>query len=321
MSLARRSLLAAGTAATVLPWLPRPAAARAPLAGRQVPGVHRLKVGGFEVTALLDGHLDIGRELFAKGDPGEMDRLQEAAFLPKGPAVRSPVNAFAVSSGDRLVLIDTGTASAMGPGLGHLPESLQAAGIDPATVDAVLLTHMHPDHANGLLTPQGVAAFANAEVLVAQAEAGFWLDDATLAQAPAGMKPYVEMARAAVKPYQSRLRTFAPGEEVMPGIGSVAAPGHTPGHTAYRVASGDAQLLVWGDIVHVAAFQLAHPDWSIGFDSDPNQAMTTRQRMLDMVAAERMAVAGMHLPFPGLGHVARAGQGYAFVPMPFLPLT
>jgi glyoxylase-like metal-dependent hydrolase (beta-lactamase superfamily II) len=320
MTQSRRSLLTAGAAVAVTPWLPVAAAARAPLAGKQVPGVYRTMVGGFEVTALLDGHLDLGRELFPAADPAATDALLDKAFLPQAPAIRTPVNAYAVNSGERLVLIDTGTAQAMGPGLGHLPASLQAAGIDPATVDAVLLTHMHPDHVNGLLTQQGVAAFPNAELLAAEAEAAFWLDESALGRAPAEVKPFFEMAQNAVKPYAARLRTFAPGGEALPGITSLAASGHTPGHTAYRVDSDGAQLLIWGDIVHVAALQFARPEWAITFDTDPSQAIDTRRRMFDMVVADRMAVAGMHLPFPGMGHVARDATGYAFVPVPFAPL-
>jgi glyoxylase-like metal-dependent hydrolase (beta-lactamase superfamily II) len=320
MSLSRRSLLAAGAAAVATPWLSNAAAARAPIAGAQVPGVYRTRVGGFEVTALLDGYIDLGRQLFPEADPAAADALLDKAFLPRAPTIRTPVNAYAVNSGERLVLIDTGTAQAMGPGLGHLPASLQAAGIDPATVDAVLLTHMHPDHVNGLLTPQGVAAFANAELLAAEAEAAFWLDESALGRVAAEIKPFFEMAQKAVKPYAGRMRTFVPGGEALPGITSLAARGHTPGHTAYRIDSDGQQLLIWGDIVHAAALQFAHPEWAITFDTDQNQAIDTRRRLLEMVVADRMAIAGMHLPFPGMGHVAREAAGYAFVPLPFAPL-
>lgn len=320
MTLSRRGLLASGAVAVVLPWVPAPVLARAPMSGHQVPGVYRTRVGSLEVTALLDGHIDLGRQLFPGAQGPEVDALLEAAFLPTQPAIRSPVNAYAVNSGERLVLIDTGAATAMGPGFGLLPNSLQAAGIDPATVDAVLLTHLHPDHVNGLLTPEGVAAFPNAEVLLAEAESAFWLDESALGRAPAEAKPYFEMAQRAMKPYAARTRTFTPGDEAMPDITSMAAPGHTPGHTAFRLDSGGQALLVWGDIVHAAALQFAHPEWAITFDVDQHQAVATRQRILDMVAAERLMIAGMHLPFPGLGHVARDGQGYSYVPVPFLPL-
>ena len=116
-----------------------------------------------------------------------------------------------------------------------------------------------------------------------------------------------------MKPYADRIRRVGSGEAV-PGLTLEAAPGHTPGHSMVRVASGPSQLLVWGDIVHAAALQFQQPDWSIAFDTDPNQAAASRKRVFDQAAADRLLVAGMHLPFPGVGHVTRRGDGYGYVP-------
>jgi glyoxylase-like metal-dependent hydrolase (beta-lactamase superfamily II) len=242
-----------------------------------------------------------------------MGQLLEAAALPR-TTIPTAVNAFLVNTGERLVLIDAGTATAMGPSLGRLLINLAAAGIEPAAVDAVLLTHMHPDHAYGLLTAGGAAAFPNAEVVVAEPEFAFWSDDAMLARAPADAKPFFEGARAAVKPYAARLRRFSADGEVVPGIVAVAAPGHTPGHTMYRVVSGDAALLVWGDLVHSAALQLPRPEIAPSFDVDAARGIESRRRMLDEVANSRIMVAGMHIGFPGIGHVMREGQGYRLAP-------
>lgn len=317
-ALDRRSLLSlaagAGAASIALP-----VAARAPLAGTQVPGVVRHKVGTIEVTALLDGHLPIAHAMFPSANEAAANRLTDGAFLPRGP-VATPVNAYLVNLGDRLVLVDTGTATAMGPGLGHLPRNLAAAGVSPEAVDLVLITHLHPDHANGLVTSDGRAVFPNAEVIVAEAEVAFWTDAGVMSRAPAEAQPFFRMAQAAIAPYGSRLRRITPGGEVTPGITSVAAPGHTPGHTAFRIASGAAQLLIWGDIVHVGPFQFPNPDWSIAFDVDLPAAAATRRRIFDMVAADRITVAGMHLDFPGIGNVARDGTAFRFVPQPWLPL-
>lgn len=317
----RRGLLkAAGTGLALL--AAGPAFARAPLAGSQVAGVYRLKVGTIEVTAVLDGHLDLPQALFPKATDGEAGTLLERAALPRGTPVNAPVNTYLVNSGDRLVMIDTGTATAMGPTLGLMPRNLAASGVTPDQVDVVLMTHLHPDHANGLITPDGKPFFPNAEVVVAGTEYDFWNDQGIMNQAPKDVQAFFQMAQAAVKPYADakRLRRISADGEVVPGIAAIAAPGHTPGHTGYRITSGDQQLLVWGDIVHAAAFQFAKPDWSIAFDTSQDMAAASRKRMFDMTATDRITVAGMHLPFPGIGHVVRDGDGYRFVPVAWRPI-
>jgi glyoxylase-like metal-dependent hydrolase (beta-lactamase superfamily II) len=297
-----------------------PAFARAPLAGAQVPGLYRFKIGTLEVTAILDGHLDLPQNLFPAAAEAEANSLLDRAALPRGP-VNAPVNTYLVNTGDRLIMIDTGTATVMGPTLGLMPKNLAAAGVTPDQVDQVLLTHLHPDHSNGLLTPDGKAFFPNAEVVVAEAEHAFWLNDGIMSQAPKDVQPFFQMARAAVKPYadQNRLRRIGAGE-VASGIEALAIPGHTPGHTGFRIASGGQQWLVWGDIVHVAPFQFARPDWSIAFDTDPAMAAATRKRIFDMAAADKILVAGMHLPFPGVGHVVKEADGFRFQPAPWRAL-
>ncbi|MGL4289475.1 MAG: MBL fold metallo-hydrolase, partial [Phreatobacter sp.] len=317
----RRDLLrAAGTGLALL--AAGPVLARAPLAGAQVAGVYRLKVGTIEVTAVLDGHLDLPQALFPKATDGEAGALLERAALPRGPQVNAPVNTYLINSGDRLVMIDTGTATAMGPTLGLMPKNLAAAGVTPDQVDVVLMTHLHPDHANGLISADGKPFFPNAEVVVAGTEYDFWNDQGIMNQAPKDVQAFFQMAQAAVKPYADarRLRRISADGEVVPGIAAIAAPGHTPGHTGYRITSGDQQLLVWGDIVHAAAFQFARPDWSIAFDTDQAMAAASRKRMFDMTAADRITIAGMHLPFPGIGHVVRDGEGYRFVPISWRPI-
>src|SRR5262245_53396404 len=199
-----------------------PAWAKAPLLGKQVPPYYRFKVGEFEVTALSDGALEIDSALYPKADKAEAQTLLDKAFRTP-PKVPTSVNAYAVNTGNALVLIDTGTANAFGPGLGKLPVNLAAAGIDPATVDTVFLTHLHPDHANGLIDAQGKAVFANAEIVVTEKEYAFWHDDGMMSQAPAEFKAFFEGARNAVKPYASRLRKITEGE-IVAGLTAIPAP-------------------------------------------------------------------------------------------------
>lgn len=289
-----------------------PARAKAPLLGTQAPAYYRFKVGEFEVTALSDGALELDTALYPKADKAQAQELLEAAHRLT-PKVPTAVNCYAVNTGNALVLIDTGTASAMGPGLGKLPVNLAAAGIDPGTVDTVFLTHLHPDHANGLIDAQGKAVFANAEIVVTEKEYAFWHDDGMLGQAPAEFKPFFLGARNAVKPYASRTRKIAEGE-IVAGLTAVPAPGHTPGHAMVRVASGNSGLLVWGDIVHTAVLQFRHPEWAINFDADQDQAIATRKKVFDQAAADKVMVAGMHLDFPGIGFVSSVNAKYEYNP-------
>lgn len=316
MRQSRRDILRAGAlAALAVPFAaPLSAFAKAPMAGTQAASIFRTKVGGYEVTAINDGTLQLDLKLFPSADPAQAKALLDSAF-PKAAAIPTSVNAYLVNTGDKLVLIDTGTANAFGPILGHLAANLRAAGIDPAQVDAVLLTHLHPDHEGGLLT-DGAIAFPNAQVFVAEAERKFWFDDGILAQAPEGAKGSFAMARAALAPYEKagRVTLFGTDSEVIPGIASVSAPGHTPGHTMFRIGSGTDTLLVWGDVIATVALQFPHPDWGMAFDTDQKQAAETRRRVLDMVSANRERVAGAHVAFPGLGHVEKRGEGYAFQP-------
>jgi glyoxylase-like metal-dependent hydrolase (beta-lactamase superfamily II) len=312
MTLDRRNFLQISAAALGGAALASPAWAKAPLLGKQAPAYYRFKVGEFEVTALSDGALEIDPALYAKADKAEAQALLEAARRTP-PKVPTSVNAYAVNTGNALVLIDTGTANAFGPGLGKLPVNLAAAGIDPATVDVVFLTHLHPDHANGLIDAQGKAVFPNAEIVVTEKEYAFWHDDAMMGQAPAEFKPFFEGARKAVKPYAARTRKIVEGE-IVAGLTAIPAPGHTPGHAIVRVASGNGGLLIWGDIVHTAALQFRHPEWAIQFDTDQDQAIATRKKLFDQAAADKLMVAGAHLDFPGIGFVSGVNAKYEYYP-------
>ncbi|TCT13548.1 glyoxylase-like metal-dependent hydrolase (beta-lactamase superfamily II) [Tepidamorphus gemmatus] len=325
MELTRRNLLAACAGGLALAAglgladaRRRPAAAAQPRAAHQVPGIYRLSIGDdIEVTALLDGYIDLGTNLFRGAPEEEVRRLQEAAFVPVGPAVRSGVNAFAVNAGGRLALIDAGGRNLLGPTLGRLPGNLKAAGIDPAAVDLVVATHLHPDHVGGLVTGDGAAVFPNAELVVHEADWNFWTNADLMAKANEQGKMFFQAAQAAITPYAKRTRLIGDDEEVMPGLRSIGLPGHTPGHTGFVVHSGPDTLLIWGDIVHSALLQVPHPDWSIAFDIGPDLAVATRRKAFAMAASDRLLVAGMHLPFPGIGRILDEGGVYQYQPEPW----
>ena len=311
MQLTRRSFSAAALGGLVASSVP--ALAKAPLAGRQAPAVYRQNVGAFEVTVLKDGWLPIDAKNFT-GDAEGAARLLAAAF--QSTPTPTSVNEWLVNTGDKLVLVDTGTSNVFAPTLGRLPASLAAAGVSADAVDAVILTHMHPDHAAGLLTPSKAVAFPNASIHVNAAEYAFWTSAEMAAAAPESSRGFFAIAQAAIKRYADagRVTTFKDGTEILPGFTAVEALGHTPGHTMIRLSSDGRDLLLWGDIVHNFALQFAEPQRSIAFDTDGATALASRLRVLDMASADKLMIAGSHLPFPGLGHVAKAGSGYAYVP-------
>jgi glyoxylase-like metal-dependent hydrolase (beta-lactamase superfamily II) len=277
----------------------------------QVAGIYRRQIGDIVVTALNDGFIEADPAVLLNISAEEAERLLAAALKPSRP--RITVNAFAVHSAGRVALIEAGSGSTLGPKLGRLYANLVAAGIAVADIDTVLLTHMHPDHSNGLTDASGAPIFANATLRLHQQELAYWLDDAAYARATERGRWYFETARAQVPAYRDRLETFTQGE-VFPGVTAMPIPGHTPGHTAYVIESRGQSLMIWGDIVHVPEVQIPRPQTGIAFDVDPDTAVATRTRILDLVALDRLLIAGMHTHFPAFANVIRAGATFALIP-------
>ncbi|MBI3150432.1 MAG: MBL fold metallo-hydrolase [Betaproteobacteria bacterium] len=298
-----------------------PALAEAPQQKTQVPGYYRHLLGQFEVTALFDGAIQLEEKLLKNVPKRELQRLLAREFL-QGPKVQTAVNAYLVNTGSKLVLVDAGAAKGFGPTLGKIAENLKASGYAPEQIDFVLLTHLHADHVNGLATPEGKAAFPNAEVWAAKADADFWLSEEVASKAPEGFRAFFKMARDAAAPYiaSGKWRTFDTERELLPGVKALDTRGHTPGHASYLFVSGDARLLVLGDLVHNHAVQFARPETAFEYDVDAKQAVATRKRIFALAAKEKLLVAGMHLPFPGMGHVRREPRGFAWVPVEFGPM-
>lgn len=277
-----------------------------------LPAALRWTLGDLTVTVLNDGYLQGSLDLVTGIPREEAGALQAEGFRARDP--RITLNAFLVTGpGREPVLIDAGMGSLGGDALGRVPAALAAAGVEPGAIGTVLLSHLHPDHAGGLLAGEGGARYPNAEIVVHPDEAAYWLPDDALSRAPEGARPYFENARKALAPYAGRVREQA-GGEVAPGITAVPLPGHTPGHTGFRIASGRATLLMWTDVVHLPAIQFRRPEAGVSFDVDGARARAVRERVLDEAAREGILVAGSHLEFPALGYVVCAGAGYRFVP-------
>jgi len=297
----------------------QPGRAAQPPAGRQVASLYRTKVGEIEVTAVSDGSIALPPAVFGEANQPEARRILAENFLPTEGPVPLALNTFLVNASGKLSLIDTGSGHALGPTMGQAPVNLAAQGVTPAMIDSVVLTHMHRDHAGGLCDREGRALFPTSELVIPEVEAAFWFDEANINRVPQGSRGGFAYAKQVEAAYRGRIRRVPGGREVHPGITSMDAFGHTPGHTIYRIASGPAQLLIFGDMVHFPALQVRHPDWGIAFDVDQQAAVATRRRVFDMAAADRLLVAGMHMDFPGLGHIRRDAAGYHLVQAPWRP--
>lgn len=319
----RRTALAAGAATLAAPAFLTastvPLFAQAAAAAAQAPGFYKYKVGDITVTAINDGFFARPIEGFVRN--AELPAVQAAlgaAFLPTN-AVPIPFNTLVVETGGRLVLLDTGNGNAGAPTSGTWMANFRAAGFDPANVNAVVISHFHGDHINGLRLRDGTAVFPNAEISVPAPEWAFWMSDERMNAAPEAMRGGFQNARRVFAPIAANVKRFEPGAEVAPGITSVAAFGHSPGHTVFVVASGTAKLTYMADTSNHPALFVRNPDWSAVFDMDADAARATRRRLLDMAASEKSRVHFYHAPFPSNGFIAKDGNGFQLVPAQWTP--
>jgi glyoxylase-like metal-dependent hydrolase (beta-lactamase superfamily II) len=278
----------------------------------QPSGLYHIAIGDILVTAVNDGTFQASFDLIAGIDHEECARIERAAFRPVPP--KMTMNAFLIQTGDHLALIDTGCGTSMGPTLGMVCRNLATMGVEPGDIDTILVTHLHPDHINGLVDEQGAAIFPNAELIVNEAELQFFRDPESPSRSPQGEpQEFFAGAARATRPYEERIRTVRDGP-VLPGVTAITQPGHTPGHTGWLVERGNDAVMIWGDIAHMPTLQLAAPHAGTILDIDREQAVATRKKAFDMAATDRLRIAGIHLDFPAFGHIERRGAAYAFVP-------
>jgi glyoxylase-like metal-dependent hydrolase (beta-lactamase superfamily II) len=320
----RRKMLAVtgvGVAAAMATRLagPLPAQAHVPVKGEALPNppaFYNFMHGDVQITMVSDGPLGLGdgRPLIKATTVEDVSARLEAAFLPTDTMVLQQ-NIPILKIGGKKVIIDTGMgASTMfGDTTGRLVKNMQAAGIDPTTIDAVVLSHCHPDHAGGMVYADGKPVFPFAEVFVNQADFEFWTDEAKLT---GDAKPFIEYARSNLLPYKDKMTFIKGGEEFLPGLQSIDAPGHTVGHTIFMVTSGDKPLAITADCAHHHVLFLEQPKFEFGYDTDAKQAVATRLKIWDMLATDRIPFIAYHFPWPGLGNLAKAGDGYRFVQTP-----
>ncbi|WP_191486802.1 MBL fold metallo-hydrolase [Pseudomonas sp. FEN] len=264
------------------------------------------QIGEFSITAISDGYLCASLDWLSNIDPTEATRLQQEAGVGDPSSIH--INCYLVRGRGRTILIDAGAGGFKQWG-GKLQANLALAGVRPSEIDTILLTHAHPDHIGGLIDASGEIAFPDAELVVHQQEVSFWKDDGNLSRASERVRGNFLFARRIFDKYRKKIRTFT-NNEILPGISAMSLPGHTAGHSGYRLESKDRSLLIWGDIVHFPQIQIARPNVSIAFDQDPLLCAATRSKLLDVVSSDKLLIAGMHLGELGFAHIERAGKTY-----------
>lgn len=320
--------MAGATALALAPLVPgRPAEAAVPAAGKQNASFYRYKIGDAEVTVISDGAntFPLGEGFVLNARKDEVNAALEKAFRPRdtmtiyfGPLV--------INTGGKLVVIDTGN----GPGafaaskgaVGQFASNMAAAGIDPKNVALVVISHFHGDHVNGLLTADNQPAFPNAEVLVPSVEWKFWMDDGEMSRASSERMTglFKNNRRVFEAGLKKKVTPYDWGREIAPGLLAVETIGHTPGHTSYVLSSGADKVFIQSDVTNDPDLFARNPGWHLMFDQDPVQAETTRRKVYDMIAAEKMRVQGFHYPFPGVAYLEKDGAGYRWVPAPWNPV-
>ena len=314
----RRSLLALGAGLGATTMLGGSALARAPKLGTQSPYFHRFILGGAEVTVVSDGPLPLGDPsgTFIGVPKEEVKKMLSDNFLSPDNVVleqNSPI----VNMGDRLVLFDTGmgTSKAFGPTTGRQQKSMAEAGIKPEDIDAVVLSHAHIDHIGGIVEADDKPLFPNAQFYIAQSDFDFWTDEGKMGSP---LKDFVVHARKNLLPVRDRLGFFKDGQEFLPGIQAMAAPGHTVGHHMFMVTSDGKSFAFLGDLTHHQILLLERPLMEFSYDTDPKQAAQSRVKMLTMLAANKIAVMSYHFPWPGYGHVVKNGDGFHYIAEPMV---
>jgi len=265
------------------------------------------QVGEFTATVLTDGATAFPPAYFPNAAEAEIADILAAAGEAE---IRTNFNAVLIRRGAGAVMIDAGPRDLFGPAGGNMPAGLAETGTAPDAVQTLFLTHLHPDHAAGAVTTDGAAFFPAAELVMTEAEHRYWTEDANFAAADDTANGWRALAMQVLAAYEGRLRLIAPEGEIAPGLRAIALPGHTPGHSGWRLSSGDAQLVHVGDIIHAPVLQSANPEISVVFDLDAAQARAARKRLLAELAADGVPFTGGHLLAPAIVRARKGASGY-----------
>jgi len=281
----------------------------------QAPGYYRFNIGDFKCASLSDGTLTLPTEFLARDVPPEkLGEFLKQNYLPSTENI-AQTNLTLIDTGEKLILFDVGSGPNFQDNAGKLPELLETIGIATEDIDAVVITHGHPDHVWGLIDEfEEAPRFANAQYFINAAEYDFWNSDDILSKIPQRLHSFALGAQRNLKPVVERMTFIKAGEEFIPGIQAVDTAGHTPGHLSYLVTSNSESLLVTGDALTHFVISLQHPDWRPVTDFDGDLAVTNRKKLIDLAATDRLRVIGYHLPFPGVGHIGEKDGAYRWIP-------
>jgi glyoxylase-like metal-dependent hydrolase (beta-lactamase superfamily II) len=325
--LTRRTLLAGSALAATsaaLPLAVNPGAAAAPPAGKQAAAFYRYKLGDFEITAIHDGLFDwpVNEAMVPNRPFPEVQKALADAFLPTDK-MPIPITSLVVNTGSKLIVLDTGTAGQFAkahPRTGTWNANFAAAGFDPKAVDTVVISHFHADHINGIRDKDGKLTFPNAEIMVPAPEWAHWMDDAKMSATPEARQFNFKNSRRVFGDIAKDVKRFEWDKEVTPGITAIAAPGHTPGHTVFAIASGNQSVLHLVDTTNNPYVWVRHPEWHFASDEDKPLAVENRKKLLDRATADKMRVQGYHFPFPASGYITKSGTGYEVNPVMWQPV-
>jgi glyoxylase-like metal-dependent hydrolase (beta-lactamase superfamily II) len=276
-----------------------------------IPDTYRFKLGKFECIAISDGSYNYPpQNFFANAPKEQVEEVLRQHNLPTDH-ITTPYTCLYINTGDRRVMVDIGAGN-LAPSTGRLLANMQAAGIKPAEIDTIIITHAHPDHIGGNLDENGRPVCPNAEYFIWKGDWDFWSTGSPLPQAP---ELFFTIARTKLEPVRDRLTLLDREGTIVPGIEAIAAPGHTPGHMALSITSDDQQLLHISDAV-LYPLHLEHPDWVPVYDIMPDKAAASKRRLFDRAAEENALVFAHHFPpFPNLGHFMKSGVGWQWQPV------